>query len=116
MQVAAREDAPDRAGRVKHDQNVLLAFAVLTALASFVVNLFGAQRLLRAAKNTTRRISERVARRSAAGGVTPGAGAARGNRVVPSGQRARKPTTRAPGLGVAWHMDAETAPQEEPEQ
>ena len=84
LQVAARSGEPDRAGRVRREQYLLLALAVLSALASFAVNLVGARRLCSAVAITTRRISESVARISAAGGSSPGARRnGRGARVAP---------------------------------
>ena len=89
LQVAARSDAPDRAGRSRHEQNSLLALSVLTALASFSINLFGARRLLGAVSIATRRISQGVARISAAGAsaLAPRTGG-RGRRVAPDAQLA----------------------------
>ena len=84
LQVAAHSDEPGHTDHIDHEQKLLLALSVLTTLTSFVVNLFGMRRLLRGARATARRISEKVARMSAAGSSAPTASlGGRGKQVVP---------------------------------
>ena len=85
VQVAARSDAPDRAGRSRHEQNSLLALSLLTTLASFLINLFGARRLFRAAKAATSRISQGIVRTSAAApSALKARSGSRGQKVAPN--------------------------------
>ena len=109
LQVAAQSE-PDHAGRVRREQYILLALAMLSALASCAVNLVGARRLCHAVVATTRRISNSVARLSAGGGSPEVRRNSRGARVAPGRCHASAPLDGAPKMLSGARRSAHDAP------